>query len=414
MTTEQTARRGLTNDDLWRIKSTTDARLSPDGTRVVYTVSWMKEEDDSLHSSLWIMDLDGSNARQLTSGEAADMQPAWSPDGTRLAFVSTRAGAPQVFVLDFGGGDPRKLTSVERGASSPMWSPDGTKIVYSSNVEGESHLVESEKTWLEAHPQVAEKKGPKLRKLTALKYRFDSLGYIEGRNHLFLINAEGGEPRQLTDGPWDESGAAWSPDGKEIAFLSDRSEDAERYWSTAVWSVDVESGEARRLTSDKLGAFTGGLSWSPDSSTLAFYASPDIAREAFAEPHLWLVSRQGGDARDLSGVLDLPASHYAGTDFSFAMPVAPPWSKDGSTIYPTLGDHGNHVVYAIDVKTQSTRRISTGDGGPGGVQLTPDEKTLLCIAATPTRPLEVGTIPVAGGPFTPLTDVNHDLLAEVS
>jgi dipeptidyl aminopeptidase/acylaminoacyl peptidase len=373
----------------------------------------MQEEDDSLHSAIWLVDLDGTNHRQLTNGEALDSQPAWSPDGSRLAFVSTRTGKPQLYALDFAGGEPRKLTDEERGASSPIWSPDGARLAYIADTALQDHLVEEETAWLEGHSKAAEKNGPKLRRVTALKYRFDALGYLESRGHLCLIDAAGGEPKRLTEGSYSETGPAWSPDGREIAFLSDRSEDGEFVWSTAVWLVDVDSGALRRLTSEEMGPFTGGLSWSPDGKSLAFYSSPDITRVPYGDTHVWLVSREGNDERDLSGVLDRPSTGMVGTDHAFAQPVAPAWSPDGQTLYFPLADHGDQPLWAIDVATQESRRVSQGHGQCGGAQLTPDGETLVCIATTATQPLVVCTVPAPGGSLTRITHVNQELFDEV-
>src|SRR5262249_5620568 len=96
------------------------------------------ETHNTLRSAIWLASLAGGPARQFTSGESQDSQPAWSPDGTRLAFVSTRhEGKPQVFVMDVAGGEARRLTTVADGATSPVWSPDGTRLCYTSTPETE-------------------------------------------------------------------------------------------------------------------------------------------------------------------------------------------------------------------------------------------------------------------------------------
>jgi dipeptidyl aminopeptidase/acylaminoacyl peptidase len=374
----------------------------------------MTEEDDGLHSALWLADLDTGSTRQLTNGEAIDSQPAWSPDGSRLAYLSTRDGKPQVYILDLGGGDPRKLTNEERGATSPIWSPDGRRIVYVGEVAIDTHLVPSETAWLEEHPKAAEKGGPKLRHITSLKYRFDARGYIEGNGHLFLIDAGGGEPRQLTEGPQDDGQPAWSPDGTEIAFLSDRSEDAEGHWSMAIWSVNVESGDARRLTRETLGPFTHGVSWSPDGGSLVFLSAADISREPYGDPHLWMVSREGGDERDISATLDRPSLSLLATDFVYAAMSRPAWSADGTTVYFPVSDRGNQHLYAIDVPSGATRRVTEGDIACGGAELTAGGKILVFLAATPTTPIDVYTVSAAGGVPQPLTQANRELMDEVA
>src|SRR5579885_2584702 len=240
-------KRPLTLEDFWRLKTVDDVQLAPDGAAVAYVVGAYDEARDERRSAIWIADLASGKASQFTGGEAADSQPRWSPDGARLAFVSTRQeGKPQIFVMPVGGGERRQLTHAANGATAPAWSPDGTRRCYAAAVDTDRQRVTRETAWLEAHGEV-EEKGPRLRRQTTLVSRFDGRGYVDRRVHLFVVDAreaadEEAEPRQLTDGDCDDLDAAWSPDGASLAFVSSRAEDAEHTFAVDVWTVSVADG----------------------------------------------------------------------------------------------------------------------------------------------------------------------------
>jgi Tol biopolymer transport system component len=165
MTVEQ---RPLTLEDFWSLKTVSDVQLSPDGATIAYVVGTYDETKDEEHSAIWLAGVASGEARQFTSGEAADSQPRWSPNGARLAFVSTRhEGKPQIFIIPRDGGEPRRLTAHEDGAISPVWSPDGARLCYSVAVETDRQKVARETAWVEAHEGV-DKKGPRLRRQTSL------------------------------------------------------------------------------------------------------------------------------------------------------------------------------------------------------------------------------------------------------
>jgi dipeptidyl aminopeptidase/acylaminoacyl peptidase len=404
--------RHLTLEDFWRLKPVTEVQPSPDGSAVAYVVGTYDEAKNQAHSAIWLYA--GGRARQFTGGESADMQPRWSPDGKRLAFVSARhEGKPQIFIIERDGGEPRRLTNEENGAVSPEWSPDGSRICYAVATTTDRQRVPAEKAWFEAHPE-AEGKGAQLRRQNSLMGRFDARGYIDKRVHLFVIAVDdpNAKARQLTDGDFDDVEAAWSPDGALIAFLANRSEEQEHSISTDIWTVDVESGELRRLTDGNLMA--GGPSWSPDGRRIAFYASPSWTVDGYRDAHVWLVSREGGDQRDLSGSKDLGHRHVQ-ADYVFPNSNAPAWSPDGRTVYFTLIDHGDDAVHAVDVSTGNVRRLSAP--GTDVYQISSAGDTLFLLAVRPDHPFDVFTMPASAGqpgptPGTPepLVSTNADLL----
>ncbi|HLG77924.1 MAG TPA: hypothetical protein VKX46_16030, partial [Ktedonobacteraceae bacterium] len=273
------SRRTITIEDLYKIASVSQPRISPDGQRVAYVVTTIDERKHEYRSAIWMISTAGGEARRLTSEPANASNPVWSPDGRWLAFISERAGEasraeaeeqrkrgkdkPQIWLLPTDGGEAHQLTFLPHGASNPAWSPDSRWIAFEAGVGPLEELNDEGKPF------------PKVRVIDRLWYRLDGVGYIyERRTHLFLIGREGGEPVQLTDGDWDDRDAAWSPDGTRLAFTSSRAEDRWRTPAPDVYTLAIDEGKAgelRCLTDGSLGS--SSLSWSPDGRTLALLGS---------------------------------------------------------------------------------------------------------------------------------------------
>ncbi|MDQ2904802.1 MAG: S9 family peptidase [Chloroflexota bacterium] len=407
-------KRALTLEDFWRLKAVSDPQPSPDGTQVAYVVSSYDEAKNQEHSAIWLASLEDGRCHQLTSGESQDMQPRWSPDGRQLAFVSTRhEGKPQIFLIEVTGGEARRLTRAADGATSPLWSPDGKHLCYTSTLETDWLKVPQETAWFEAHSEV-EKSATRLRRQRELLTRFDGRGFIERRTQLFLLSLDDAQatPRQLTEGDFDATQAAWSPDGALIAFVANRSADANATLAADIWTVAVEGGELQRLTNGDLSIMLP--TWSPDGQRIAFFAEhPLNARRGYEESHVWLVSRSGGDQRDLMSHLDRSLSAVQ-PDYHFGGVAAPIWSPDGQTLYFVSAEHGSNVLFALALESGNCWRVSSADADIAALESVEARQMFVGVAATPERPYDLFTLPWSGGELRPLVDTNQALLAEVS
>ncbi len=251
-------------DDVYELTGVGDPRLHPDGQTVAYVAWRIDREEGEYRSAVWVAAVDGSTPpRQFTSGEKRDSSPRWSPDGSQLAFSSSRGDddAGQLYVIPATGGEARKLTDLKEDPSELTWSPDGSRIAFCARVRDEAYEEEDDK-----------KRRP--RRFTRLNYKLDNVGWIgDRRQHVFVVPADGStEPKRLTDGDFEHSSPAWSPDGEKLAFVSARSDFWDIELASHLYVVDAGGGEPTQLTQAEGGC--EGPVWSPDGSAIAFLFSP--------------------------------------------------------------------------------------------------------------------------------------------
>ncbi|HZB86145.1 MAG TPA: hypothetical protein VE289_06245, partial [Gaiellaceae bacterium] len=250
-------------EDVYELTGVADPRLSPDGRLVAFVVTRIDREESEYRSAIWIGPTDGSEPpRQLTSGLKADAAPRFSPDGTRLAFVSNRdSERKQLYVLPLQGGEPLRLTDLAEDVGDPVWSPDSQRLVFVSRVRDPAYGEEDEK-----------KRPP--RRFTRLQFKFDNEGWTgDRRRHLFICPVDGSaEPTQLTSGDFEDSHPSWSPDGGRIVFVSSRGEDWDLEPISHLYVIAPDGGEPDQLTSGE--NIYSVPSWSPDGRWIACRWSP--------------------------------------------------------------------------------------------------------------------------------------------
>lgn len=296
--------RALAVDDIFNIREVRDPQRSPDGKWVAYTVTTAVRETDKNNTDLWMVSWDGTQHVQLTSTPEGESSPRWSPDNKYLSFISSRQGAKagQVWLLDRAGGEAVRVTDIKGGVSEHAWSPDGTRLalVVKDPDPGADDVDDT----------AAEKEKKTPRPLVIDRYRFkaDGDGFLRGeRSHIYLFDVATRKAEILTPGVFEETSPAWSPDGQRIAFVRVHGEgDVDRMPNSDLFVVDARAGAPlRRLTSSTAGE-SGPLAWSPDGRQIAYLLGDEVRYSAYRQAQLAVLPAAGGAGRVLTAALDRP------------------------------------------------------------------------------------------------------------
>ena len=389
--------RSFTARDLFGLEVAADPQISPDGQRVAYVRRSGDVMTDRFRPSIWLVDTRSGEQQPLVAGPGAHSQPRWSPDGERLAFISTAEGErPQLFVRWMESGESVRITGLPDAPSSIAWSPDGSHIAYAMFVPDEGMKLGTPLT----RPEGAQWAEP-LEVITAVTYRFDGQGYLRpGYEQIFLVPAEGGTPRQLSYGPYNHSGpVSWTPDGSTILFSGNRSEDWEREpVNSEVYALDVATNAIRALT-DRDGP-DGSPVVSPNGRLIAFTGFDD-QRRGYENAILYVMDADGTNRRALTQSLDRSVE-------------SPVWAADGRTIYVSYDDRGETRVARIGLDG-SVRTVAEGLSGSGldrpytgGSFSVARDGTIAYSGGSGTRPADV--MLSRGGQRRQLTRLNAELL----
>jgi dipeptidyl aminopeptidase/acylaminoacyl peptidase len=386
------------NTDVFELEVATDPQIAPDGARIAYVRQSMDIMTDRARSNIWLVDADGDSHRPLLSGSSDFSSPRWSPGGDRIAYVSAVEGrGSQLYVRWMDTGQTALLTNLREAPSSIAWSPDGTRLAFSMFVPADERTLATPPE----KPEGAEWAAP-AKIIDRLYYRADGRGYLEtGNTHIFVIPADGGTPRQLTEGDYEHTGPlSWSGDGESLVFSANRSEDYEYHpVESDLWRIDVATGALTRLT-DRVGPDTAPT-FSPDGSRLA-YLGYDDRKMGYDNAGVYVMDVASGDTRALTEGFDRSIS-------------AVRWAGSSNRLYVSYEDRGRMLLATLDLQGEIEPVASdlggTSVGRPytSGSFSVADTGAYAYTAGTPYRPADIAAGRRGGGPRR-LTALNDDLL----
>jgi dipeptidyl aminopeptidase/acylaminoacyl peptidase len=403
----QGGKRPLSLDDLARIKEVRDPQCAPDAKTVAFVVSQIDvREDKAGNGHIWAIGIDGQNERQITWSTDSEASPRFSPDGKYLAFTSSRSGKAkgnQVWLLDRSGGEAFQLTEIKGRLQGYEWSPDSKRLALTI---GDPDPDAPDTPGESAATGQAPRKAPKPIVIDRYKYKQDVQGYLVSGRHtyVYLFDIATRSLDRLTKGTADELSPSWSPDGAQIAFMSNRNTDPDREPSTQLFIVDANKESTEKaLTPITSHGGRGKPEFSPDGKWIAFLEGDDKTYGAYGMEHLTIVVTDGATAPQrvaASEALDRGISQ-------------PRWGDDGKNIFAIVAD--DMSAYGV--------RIPVGGGSAVPITdkplvLGPRHSTGSCavaISGDDTHPNEVYTAAVVGGKlkFQPLTHQNDALLSEL-
>jgi dipeptidyl aminopeptidase/acylaminoacyl peptidase len=392
------AQRPVDPQDLSRLRWVSDPQVSPDGQWVAFTVSAADSVKDKRQTDVWMTRWDGSDQVQLTFSEESENTPRWSPDGSRLAFLSSR-GDPrdvdQVWVLDRAGGEAQRLSDLPGGVTDFAWAPDGRRMALIAS-DPDPNTIPEGKDSSDHRPQPVV--------VDRFSFKEDEVGYIGAlREHLYLFDVDKRSATLLTPGDYDEASPSWSPDGQSLAFVSRRRPDYDRTYNYDIYVIRAAAGaEPRQLTTYQ-GADnypdwgTRAPTWSPDGRYIAYVQGGKPELIYYGVQQLAVVPVAGGPARIVAPTLDRNV-------------LSPVWSADGASLFFLLEDDRVYHLARVPAAGGAVERIVAGKRAISDLSVSRNGR-IAVVAATTTQPDEI--FAVEGAELRKLSRQNDAWLAEV-
>jgi dipeptidyl aminopeptidase/acylaminoacyl peptidase len=450
-------KRFITEKDLFKFTWIADPQISPDGSTVAFVRVTVNEKENRYETSLFAVPAAGGDApRRLTSG-IRDTTPRWAPDGKRLAFMRAvekdgKAQPPQIYLLQMDGGEARTITDGTSGASNPVWSPDGTLIAFTSATSVEDVKKSDD-------PKPAPEHKSDVEVVTRAVYRANgNPGYVDTEHHahIFIVPVPGSDPsapasggltpktpqpKQITDGAFDEGGVQWAPDGATIYFTSTRVPEAYvDELGDELYAVPASGGAITKVAA--IEGSIGNLSVSPDGKRIAFVGTlRGKPIRSYSQPDLWVTDVPGSDSvtNGNRSLTPTPKNLTANYDYDIGGGIggdqAAPrgggrkpivWSKDPSTgsgqggwsLIVVSAEKGSSNLKRVAIATGKVDPITDGLHDVVAYSATPDASKIAATLSTQTNIGDVAIVDVArrlqpSASATQITHVNDELFKDI-
>jgi dipeptidyl aminopeptidase/acylaminoacyl peptidase len=404
---DSSAKRSLTVDDYFRLKEVDDPQVSPDGKWVAYTVKSANLKDDKNSERVWMVPAAGGEAIPLSAEKSSSSHARWSPDGKYIAFLSARGGGPgddadeasaQVWILNRAGGEAQRLTDSAQEVKNFGWAPGSDRLVLElqdaspEEMEAAKHKDDS-KAKAKPRPWVIDR----------LHFKEDEAGYLSRRRtHLYVFGVADHKLTQITSGDYDDSAPAWSPDGKKIAFASNRtSPEPDMNFNTDIWVVDAGNSDLGKspvqVTTNE--GPEDAPAWSPDGKWIAYTTQLEPKLFDYSTIQIAVSPAGGGETKVLTRALDRNST-------------IPNFSADGKWIYFIADDDGTQNLLRVPAPGGAIERPIGGRKMVQGYSLGKDGSVAATVAEL-THLAEVYELPAAGGELKKLTTTNDAVMAEL-
>ncbi|CUU07834.1 Dipeptidyl aminopeptidase/acylaminoacyl peptidase [Candidatus Kryptobacter tengchongensis] len=393
-------KRAITVDDLWAMKRISNLTVSPDGRWIAYVVTSYSMEENKGQRDIYLVSIDGKEVKQLTKSEGSNYSPAWSPDGKKLAFISTRDGEAQVYVMELETGAIKKITNIALGADGIVWAPDGNYIAFVSQVypdcpDNDCNLKREKDKELSK---------VKAKLFTKLPFRIWNRWIDDKRSHLFTVELNTGEVIDITPGDYDtppidlggKIDYAFSPDGKEICFVRNVDTMIAISTNNDLFITTPKGGKIKKITINK--ANDNQPIYSPDGKYIAYRAQFRAGFES-DRYRLMLYDRETGNIINLTENFDRSVEEVI-------------WSPDGKFIFFTAEDQGYNSIYKIEVKTGKIEQI-TRKSYNTEISITPDGRFLIFKRESINKPAEIYRLDLTNFETIQLTHHNDSLIAQL-
>ncbi|MCJ7694400.1 MAG: S9 family peptidase [Anaerolineaceae bacterium] len=401
--------RNITSNDLYLFNIITSQELSPDGKHIVFSVQHVDRNSEKKTNNLWIAPTNGEKLYQFTFGNQSDIQPKWSPDGKKIAFISNRIDENQfqIFTIPFEGGEARTLTNMKGEFNNFAYSPDGKKIVACFRKKDQD-AIERE---LDAKKKDL---GIVYRHIDRVFYKLDGYGYLpKERWHLWIINTKTGHSKQITDSKiHDHLNPQWSSDNKRIVYQANISDNPDLVQDADdLFILDIVSKQETKVTtpsgSKSLPAF------SPDGKTIAYFGQ-EGKNVDWKNNLLWIVpSDSSKPARALTKQFDITAIGTTINDIGSQVIKPPSWDLEGNIIYFQVIKHGNTSLFSLNLIEEAIEEVINNQGVVGDFNFDKSHERIGYLFATMQDPGQIFIKDVNNKSGRQLTNLNQDWLSKI-